>query len=211
MHMLGNWLARHADDYASALTPCIPSRQPGWSPAHLKWVASCVLRTGSMSTSFTTTLTSEPEKPSVRRPSSSKSGLAQAVGRVPQVHLEHVRPGRRLWQWDVDALHAARHCLGPVLTGHGGPRPSGSVHLGSTGSKQIEFQGQIVRAPVGVSGQSVRQPAHKESLQSWRSAGVPHTGRASPRTAQALLSRPGMPLQACAPQLHGAGPPPQPA
>ena len=41
--------------------------------AHLKCVASCVFRTGSISTSFTTMATSDPEKPSVRRASSSKS------------------------------------------------------------------------------------------------------------------------------------------
>lgn len=40
---------------------------------HRKWVASWVFRTGSMSTSFTTTFTSDPEKPSVRAASDSKS------------------------------------------------------------------------------------------------------------------------------------------
>lgn len=34
---------------------------------------TCVMRTGCISTSFTTTATSEPENPSVRRPSSSNS------------------------------------------------------------------------------------------------------------------------------------------
>lgn len=32
-------------------------------------------------------------------------GRRQAVRCVPQMHLEHVRPRRRLWQWDVYALH----------------------------------------------------------------------------------------------------------
>lgn len=64
--------------------PCTPNLPNLHSGARRKCVASCVLRTGSMSTSFTTTLMSEPEKPSVRRPSASKSGCVSALGVSPR-------------------------------------------------------------------------------------------------------------------------------
>ena len=64
---------------------------------HLKCVASWVFRTGSMSTSFTTTLTSLPLKPSVRAPSASKSACrcrganprALTVHALARHHVRH--------------------------------------------------------------------------------------------------------------------------
>ena len=54
---------------------------------HLKWVASCVFLTGSMSTSLTATFTSDPEKPGVRLPSSSKSVGVRLCGVSPRCTL----------------------------------------------------------------------------------------------------------------------------
>lgn len=65
------------------IATCIPAlaHPPGCRPT----CPTCVLRTGCMSTSFTTTAMSDPENPSVRCPSSSKSackreGRKQGVG-----------------------------------------------------------------------------------------------------------------------------------
>ena len=59
----------------------------GGKAPHLKCVASCVLRTGSMSTSLTMTLMSEPEKPSVRPASMSKSAAVKLLGVSPRCTL----------------------------------------------------------------------------------------------------------------------------